>query len=96
MTLVMNETEKTLFDIVKHVEEHGNYLICNDIPKQLKIGYFCTKTTKDWHLRLTQIKIDIYKDDFLHKTILDNMINRESRLELIKILQKASKLKAFW
>lgn len=92
----MNEIETTLLDIFEHIETHGNHLVNYDKPKELRIGYLCAKTQREWYLRLSSLKQYISKDDFLHKTFMSNIFSKEGKLELIKILQKAYKLKAFW
>jgi len=99
MALMINETEKTLLDIVEHVEEHGNHLINYDKPRALILGYKCIKTNKEWNIKVSQIREYTIKNSsgqFIHNTVLTNIVTKEGRLELIKILQKASKLKAFW
>jgi hypothetical protein len=45
-----------IVDVVKHIDEHGDFIEIDNIEKELLFRWKCTKTEKQWVVQLSKIR----------------------------------------
>ena len=77
-------------------------IICDDLPKQLIIGWKSESTEQSWQIRLRDYRLSGELDEqgfIILKELMQNFDKRNNIVEIlgsIPIVVKLSKMKAFW
>lgn len=45
-----------IIDVIKHIDEHGDFIEIDNIEEQLLFRWKCIKTEKQWTIQLSKIK----------------------------------------
>lgn len=62
-------------DISRHAQDNDNSIISSDDPKRLIIGFLCTKTNKQFQVRLTDTKHSkFYSIDGIYISLIVNQL----------------------